>query len=107
MLKRSVLVHPNTLQPKHVRAQDVTQVLNYVETGNAEAGLVYQSDALGSTKVKVVTVVPSSSHNPIVYPAAVISATKNKQLAEDFLQYLQSSDAQQVFVKYGFKTLTK
>lgn len=88
-----------------VLAKDVTQVLNYVETGNVEAGLVYQSDAQGSTKVKVVTVVPESSHASIVYPAAVISATKNKQVAEDFLKYLQSSDAMKIFETYGFKTL--
>ncbi|TGE38618.1 molybdate ABC transporter substrate-binding protein [Desulfosporosinus fructosivorans] len=97
----------DSLQPKFVLAKDVTQVLNYVETGNVEAGLVYQSDAQGSTKVKVVTVVPASSHKPISYPAAVISASKNKQVTEDFLKYLQSSDAQQIFVKYGFKTLAK
>jgi molybdate transport system substrate-binding protein len=97
----------DVLKPKFVLAKDVTQVLNYVETGNVEAGLVYQSDAQGSTKVKVVTVVPASSHKAIAYPAAVITATKNKQAAEDFLKYLQSSEAQQVFVKYGFKTLTK
>ncbi len=97
----------DSLQPKFVLAKDVTQVLNYVETGNVDAGLVYQSDAQGSTKVKVATVVPASSHKAIVYPAAVISATKNKQIAEDFLKYLQSSDAQKVFVKYGFKTLAK
>ncbi|MFZ3101725.1 MAG: molybdate ABC transporter substrate-binding protein [Desulfitobacteriaceae bacterium] len=97
----------DALQPKFVLAKDVTQVLNYVETGNVEAGLVYRSDALGSTKVQVITVVPESSHKPIIYPAAVIFATKNKQAAEDFLEYLQSSDAQQVFVKYGFKRLAK
>lgn len=97
----------DVLKPKFVLAKDVTQVLNYVETGNVEAGLVYQSDAQGSTKVKVVTVVPANSHKAIAYPAAVITATKNKQAAEDFLKYLQSSEAQQVFVKYGFKTLTK
>lgn len=97
----------DALQPKFVLAKDVTQILNYVETGNVDAGLVYQSDAQGSTKVKVVTVIPASSHKAIVYPAAVISATKNKQAAEDFLKYLQSAGAQQVFVKYGFKTLAK
>jgi len=97
----------DSLKTKFVLAKDVTQVLTYVETGNVEAGLVYQSDAQGSTKVKVVTVVSASSHKPIVYPTAVIAATKNKQATEDFLKYLQSSDAQQVFVNYGFKTLTK
>lgn len=97
----------DTLKPKFVLAKDVTQVLNYVETGNVDAGLVYKSDAQGSTKVKVVTVMPASSYKPIAYPAAVISATKNKQAAEDFLNYLKSSEAQQVFVKYGFKTSAK
>lgn len=97
----------DSLQPKLVMAKDVTQVLNYVETGNADAGFVYRSDAQGSTKVKVVTVVPENSHKPIVYPAAIISATKNKQVTEDLLKYLQSSDAQQVFEKYGFKTFSK
>lgn len=91
------------IKPKFVLAKDVTQVLNYVETGNVEAGLVYQSDAQGSTKVKVVAVVPESSHKPILYPAAIVSTTKNRQAAEDFLKYLQSSEAQQVFGKYGFK----
>lgn len=97
----------DTLKPKFVLAKDVTQVLNYVETGNVDAGLVYKSDAQGSTKVKVVTVMPANSYKPIAYPAAVIAATKNKQAAEDFLKYLKSSEAQQVFVKYGFKTLAK
>lgn len=97
----------DTLKPKFVLAKDVTQVLTYVETGNVDAGLVYKSDAQGSTKVKVVTVMPVSSYKPIAYPAAVIEATKNKQASEDFLKYLQSSDAQKIFVKYGFKTLAK
>jgi len=95
------------IKPKLVLAKDVSQVLNYVETGNVDAGLVYQSDAQGSTKVKVVTIVPASSYKPIAYPAAVILATKNKQVAEDFLNYLESSEAQQVFVRNGFKTLAK
>lgn len=97
----------DSLQPKLVYAKDVTSVLNYVETGNADAGFVYKSDALGSTKVKVVAAVPANSYKPVVYPAAVIAATKNKQLTEDFLKYLQGSDAQQVFTKYGFKSVAK
>lgn len=95
----------DSLQPKFVLAKDVTAVLNYVETGNADAGFVYHTDAQGSTKVKVIAVVPASSHQPIIYPAAVISTTKNQQAARDFLNYLQSPEAQQVFARYGFKTL--
>lgn len=97
----------DALQPKLVYAQDVSQVLNYVETGNADAGIVYQSDAQGSTKAKVVEVIPASSHKAIVYPAAVIANTKNKQATEDFLKYLESAEAQKVFAKYGFVTITQ
>ena len=51
--------------------KDVRQVLTYVETGNADAGLVYATDAQTSGRVRVVAVAPDSSHDPIVYPAAV------------------------------------
>ncbi|HHY27653.1 MAG TPA: molybdate ABC transporter substrate-binding protein [Desulfitobacterium dehalogenans] len=94
----------DTLEPKFVMAKDVTQVLNYVETGNAEAGVVYKSDAQGSTKVKVVEAFPADSHKAITYPAGIVSATKEKEAAEAFLTYLKGSDAQDIFAKYGFKT---
>lgn len=97
----------DTLKPKFVMAKDVTQVLNYVETGNAEAGIVYKSDAQGSTKVKVALTFPADSHKVIVYPAGVVAATKDKEAAQDFLKYLQSSEAQQIFVKYGFASMAK
>lgn len=97
----------DTLQPKLVLAKDVTQVLNYVETGNVEAGLVYTSDAQGSTKVKIAAAVPPETHKSIVYPAGIVAASKNRQAAEDFLKFLQSSEAQQVFARYGFKSMTK
>jgi molybdate transport system substrate-binding protein len=92
-------------QAKLVLAKDVTQVLTYVESGNVDAGIVYQSDAQGSDKVKVVAVAPADSHSTIVYPAAVIASTKNLTEAKNFLSYLSSDDAQQIFVKYGFKII--
>lgn len=97
----------DSLQSKFVMGKDVTTVLNYVATGNADAGFVYRSDAQSSNQVKVAAVVPDNSHKPIVYPAAVVTATKNKQAAQDFLTYLKSPDAQQVFEKYGFKVIAK
>ncbi|AGA70692.1 molybdenum ABC transporter, periplasmic molybdate-binding protein [Desulfitobacterium dichloroeliminans LMG P-21439] len=96
-----------SLQPKFVMAKDVSQVLNYVETGNAEAGVVYKSDAQRSTKAKVVESFPADSHKPIIYPAGIVSATKHKAEAEAFLTYLQSTEAQDIFFKYGFKIAGK
>ncbi|MGE4272375.1 MAG: molybdate ABC transporter substrate-binding protein [Desulfitobacterium sp.] len=97
----------DSLQPKFVMAKDVTQVLNYVETGNAEAGVVYKSDAQGSTKARVVESFPNHSHKPIIYPAGIVSATTHKAEAEAFLTYLQSSEAQDIFTKHGFKIAGK
>lgn len=95
----------DTLKPKFILAKDVTQVLNYVETGNVEAGIVYTSDAQSSTKVKLVEVLLSDSHKAIVYPAGIVAETKNKEAAGKFLKYLQSSDAQQIFNTYGFSSV--
>ncbi|AEG58822.1 molybdate ABC transporter substrate-binding protein [Desulforamulus ruminis] len=93
------------LQPKLVLAKDVRQVLTYVESGNADAGLVYRSDALISQEVKVVAAAPEDSHKPIVYPMAILKDTKQQKAVEDFAAFLSSDEAAQVFEKYGFKPI--
>ncbi len=90
------------LQPKFVWGKDVRQVLTYVETGNADAGLVYATDARVSGRVRVVAAAPASSHAPIVYPAAVVKGSRNQQAAGQFLEFLASPAAQSIFEKYGF-----
>jgi len=92
----------DTLNSKLVFAKDVRQVLTYVETGNADAGLVYATDAQASGKVRVVATAPESSHDPIVYPAAVVKGTQNEDTARKFLDYLSSPVARAIFVRHGF-----
>jgi len=91
------------LKSKLVYAKDVRQVLTYVESGNAEAGFVYRTDALSSNKVKIALKVHSYAHKPIVYPAAVLKESKHSDEANDFYEYLQSSEAKAVFTSFGFK----
>lgn len=90
------------VQDKVVFAKDVRTVLAYVETGNVEAGIVYKTDAASSDKVKVAATAPEGSHQPIVYPAAVLSGTKQAKDAEAFLAYLFSPESKAIFEKYGF-----
>jgi molybdate transport system substrate-binding protein len=90
------------LKSKFLMAKDVRQVLAYVETGNADAGLVYATDARISHRVKVVAVAPASSHDRIVYPGAVIKASHNEAAASKFVNFLRSSTAKAIFTKYGF-----
>jgi len=94
------------IQNKAVLAKDVRTVLTYVETGNVEAGIVYKTDAVSSEKVKVVATAPEGSHQPIIYPAAVLSGTKQQKTAEDFLAYLSTPESKAIFEKYGF-TMSK
>jgi molybdate transport system substrate-binding protein len=90
------------LNGKVVLGKDVRQVLTYVETGNADAGIVYATDAQASGKVRIVAVAPDSSHDPIVYPAAVVKTSRNDASAHKFLEYLASAAAKAIFVKHGF-----
>jgi len=90
------------LEGKFVFAKDVRQVLAYVETGNVDAGIVYITDALTSEKVKVVAAAPGGSHTAVTYPAAIVLNTDARQAAEDFMAYLQSDEAREVFEKHGF-----
>jgi molybdate transport system substrate-binding protein len=90
------------LNAKLVLGKDVRQVLAYVETGNADAGLVYATDAQISSKVRVVAMAPDSTHDPIVYPVAVIKGGHNEQAARSFVDFLRGPAAKAIFVKHGF-----
>lgn len=92
------------LQNKMVYAKDVRQVLSYVETKNVEAGIVYQTDALSSDQVEIIATADPSSHTPIIYPVGVIQESKQYDAAKDFYSYLQTDEAKEVFMKYGFIT---
>ncbi|MDZ8065514.1 MAG: molybdate ABC transporter substrate-binding protein [Nostoc sp. DedQUE08] len=90
------------LKSKLVFANNVRQVLAAVESGNAEAGLVYATDAKISNKVKVVVTADDKFHSPIVYPVAIIKNSKNPSAAKEFVQFLSGGEAKTVLKKYGF-----
>jgi molybdate transport system substrate-binding protein len=92
----------NQVKPKLVFANNVRQVLASVETGNAEAGLVYITDAKISNKVKIIVAADEKYHSAIIYPLAVVKRSKNLAAAKEFSQFLSSDQAKTVFKKYGF-----
>lgn len=87
---------------KVVFAKDVRTVLAYTETGNAEAGIVYKTDAASSDKVKIVATAPEGTHQPIVYPVAILANTKQEKAATDFVNYMFTPEGKAVMEKYGF-----
>jgi molybdate transport system substrate-binding protein len=90
------------VRPKLVLAKDVRQVLSYVETGNAEAGIVYATDARQSGKVRVAAAAPESSHAPVVYPVAVLKAARDPAAARSFAAFLSGPAARAIFAGQGF-----
>ncbi len=89
------------IEPKMIGAQSVRQALDYVARGEVEAGFVYATDAaIMSDKVKVAFVVPTEQ--PVLYPIAVIGATKNEAAARAFVAYVQSAAGQAILTRYGF-----
>lgn len=91
---------------KAVRARDVREALTQVELGNVDAGVVYATDARGSNRVRVrvrvVAVAPTSFHRPIRYPMLVVSASRNKAAAREFLGFLAGARARSVLRRAGF-----
>jgi molybdate transport system substrate-binding protein len=90
------------VESKLVYQKDVKAVLNAVETGNADCGFVYKSDAVNMTSAKEVSAVPNASHDPIVYPVAIVKASEEADAAKAFIKYLKSKGAKTVFEKFGF-----
>jgi molybdate transport system substrate-binding protein len=88
--------------PKVVALENVRAALAAVESGNAEAGIVYRTDALISKKVRIAYEVPLNEGPRISYPLAVVRDSRRREEALRFVAYVQSPDASAVFRKFGF-----
>ena len=102
---REILTNLNLIdriESKAVYGKDVRQVLNYVATGNIEAGIVYRTDTTSSQKIKIVATVPEAIHSPVIYPIAIVKDSHHPQVAKHILNFLFTPQAQAIFRKHGF-----
>lgn len=89
------------LLPEFVQAASVRQALAYVARGEADAGLVYRTDALQmGDKVEIALVV--GDHEPVLYPIAVATTGANPEAGQAFIEFVLSPEGEQVLAKYGF-----
>jgi molybdate transport system substrate-binding protein len=89
---------------KVVPSENVRAALAAVESGNADAAIVYRSDALISKNVRVAFEVPAGSGPKISYPAAALTGAKNPSGARRFLEFLSSAEGLEIFRRSGFRT---
>ena len=92
------------LQPKLVFSENVRQALDYVARGEVDAGFVYTTDAATRVQgVKEAFRPPEDTYRPVIYPGAVVAASKQPSLAQAFLDFLASDPGRAVLTKYGFQ----
>jgi molybdate transport system substrate-binding protein len=92
------------LEEKVVPTLDVRAALAAVEAENADAAVVYRTDAAISKRVKVAFEVPPAEGPAIVYPLAPI-ATSSKRATADLVRHLTSERARMVYRRFGFLVL--
>lgn len=90
------------LQSKMVPAESVRAALAVVEAGNAEAGIVYKTDAAVCKGVHVALEIPASDGPTIVYPVALVSGSRHAVSARRFLARLTEKEAGMAFTNHGF-----
>jgi len=91
----------DALAPRVAEAENVRAALMLVARGEAPLGVVYGSDAKAEPAVRVVATFPATSHPPIVYPVARLSAGTHPQAAA-FTRWLAAPAATAIFRKHGF-----
>ncbi len=94
-----------TVASRLALAGNVREVLQYVQNGSAPLGIVFATDALAAPagSVKQLFVFPQGSlETPILYPVAVVSASKNKEKAARMIEFLKGDPARNAFRAAGF-----
>jgi molybdate transport system substrate-binding protein len=84
-------------------AENVRAALAFVARGEAPLGIVYRTDALAEKRVRIVDVFPEETHPPITYPVALLKQASPG--ADEFMKFMKSARARQIFVSHGFEVL--
>jgi molybdate transport system substrate-binding protein len=80
---------------------NVRQVLTKVQLGEADAGIVYTSDAVSAPELQTIEI-PSELNVIAKYPIAPLVESKNAELAQAFIAYILSDEGQAILQKWGF-----
>jgi molybdate transport system substrate-binding protein len=80
---------------------NVKQVVAKVQLGEADAGIVYTSDAVAAPDLKGIEI-PAELNVIAVYPIAPLAESANAELANAFIDYVLSAEGQAILQKWGF-----
>jgi molybdate transport system substrate-binding protein len=89
-------------ESKITRGVDATATLNAVSTGDADAAIVYATDALSAKKSVLAIAIPGGKNVNAMYGIGTIRGSKNSKQAEAFVQFVLSPAGQKVLKTFGF-----
>ncbi|WP_162785074.1 molybdate ABC transporter substrate-binding protein [Bacillus sp. P14.5] len=92
--------------PRTVYAKDVRHVMTLLDHGAADAGIVYESDAMAVQDSRVIRRFDAATHSPILYWGGLVEAGEHKEESMLFLEFLEGQRALKIFERYGFETET-
>lgn len=97
------------LRGKLATVENAHAVIQFVQRGECDYGMAYASDAQQfADKVHVVSTIPTSRHDPIVYPGAVLSGSAQAATSQRLLNFMyRSPKAAQLWKQYGFAPFSK
>jgi molybdate transport system substrate-binding protein len=90
------------LKKKLIMARDVREALAYAEREEVDGAFVYRTDALLAKEAKILFVVPSKFHAPILYPLAMTRKGSAKKGAIAYYHFLQGNEVRGALKRYGF-----
>jgi molybdate transport system substrate-binding protein len=92
----------DAIQDRLLPALDVRAAAAAVQSGGADLGIVYATDAMAFDAVEVLTTIPPGFHSPIIYSASVTVASSQQDVGRRFVEFLGSDFAKSVFERHGF-----
>lgn len=91
------------IQNKVSFASNVKEVTSWISEGAVDCGIIYSTDAKASGLKIVAKADPSLLDKKVIYPAAILKDSSNRDDAYKFLSFLNGDKASEIFEKYGFK----
>jgi len=82
---------------------NVRQVLAKVALGEADAGIVYRTDAQAARGEVQVIPIPPELNAPAEYPIAALARSRLPQLARQFVELVRSPAGREVLARHGFQ----
>lgn len=103
MAAQEALMHAgiwDAIQPKLVYGENIRQTLQFVQTGNAEAGII----ALSIADVPEIsyTLIDAGLHEPLLQAMAVVDSTSQPDAAAEFIAFVTGPKGGEILQRYGF-----